>query len=159
MSDPQPFRFLDLPRELRLLVFDHLPIKVTHRPCIQQVSQRPDPDIKLIWITLPGLQILATSRELKAEAERIFHPRLRAIQDAPIRLIFNPESTKNKMYYAFLERIILGPWKVQEFERQFRVDTARMPNWTSLAALSGKRIALILQSAVVWSTKCRSCIP
>lgn len=43
----------------------------------------------LVWTTIPGVSILATNRQIQAEAGSILLPRLEAIKMAPIKIISN----------------------------------------------------------------------
>jgi hypothetical protein len=78
----QSFRFLDLPIELRLMIYERLPTKVTH------CARTSDPEsFKYVRETLPGIVILASCRQVKTEASIILGRRLVFIQNKPIRII------------------------------------------------------------------------
>ncbi|KAI8936950.1 hypothetical protein NX059_006178 [Plenodomus lindquistii] len=64
-TQPAPFRFMDLPKELRLMVHDHLPRQIKHTRITEHGST-----FVLITRHLP-LAILRTSREIHAEASAI----------------------------------------------------------------------------------------
>jgi hypothetical protein len=76
----QPFRFLDLPVELRLMVYEQLPRTVKHTH-IRNLSDTDNDrnDFKLILITrhVPT-SILATCREVQAEANSIIRKLVRS---------------------------------------------------------------------------------
>jgi hypothetical protein len=102
MTNEQPFRFLDLPTELRLMVYEYLPIKLTHHKIkVRQPSrlyngtlmddgdEDPESSLEVIRKTIPGLAILASCRRIASEAGRILYPKLRVIRDSPKQIITN----------------------------------------------------------------------
>jgi hypothetical protein len=87
------FRFLDLPPELRLMVYEHLPI-VTYRDTFTSgdgTTGAPISSILRIRKTL-STAILATSSFLSNEAKTTYTKKLRKLEQEPIRLVMNYDS-------------------------------------------------------------------
>jgi hypothetical protein len=81
------FRFLDLPKELRLTVYEYLPTKVTVHQIVTEFEDLPNRlKYTLVRITIPGVVILATCSYICSEAGAILRPRLDAINRQPIRI-------------------------------------------------------------------------
>jgi hypothetical protein len=89
MVDSRPFRFLDLPEEIRLMVYERLSIKTVHRPLCERYStkSRRSWHTMYVWSTLPGIAILSVCRKVNAEATTVFQSQLKRLQDMPIRLL------------------------------------------------------------------------
>lgn len=75
-----PFRLLDLPKELRLMIYEQLPTKTTRRHIPNQAPI-------VVHITLPGVELLATCRQIRSEAITILSNKLTAIASQPARII------------------------------------------------------------------------
>jgi hypothetical protein len=70
--EEQPFRFLDLPAELRLMVYESLPTKITHHDLrISREAHGEQGCLTLVWTTLSGLAVLRTCRQTNSEAKKI----------------------------------------------------------------------------------------
>ncbi|KAH4021890.1 hypothetical protein HBI25_020010 [Parastagonospora nodorum] len=86
------FRFLDLPKEIRLMVYERLPIKTTHHG---------DEELTLVYRTLPGISIFTTCHEIYDEAKAILSPRLATIRNQPLQLVASPHD--HRRLDSFLE--------------------------------------------------------
>jgi hypothetical protein len=75
----QPFRFLDLPPELRVMVYSYITPR-THRHVLQTSDRWERHSITLVTNTLP-VSLLATCRLVHAEARKIFEPKLATLRD------------------------------------------------------------------------------
>jgi hypothetical protein len=80
MTITYPFRLLDLPKELCLMIYEQLPIRITHHPVLNQAPI-------VVRITLPGVKLLATCRQIRSEATAILSNKLTAIAFQPVRII------------------------------------------------------------------------
>jgi hypothetical protein len=74
-----PFRFLDLPSELRLMVYERISINVTHM-VLQDLTYGPFASINLLSRTLP-VALLATCRLVHTEASPVLQPKIALLRD------------------------------------------------------------------------------
>lgn len=81
--DAHPFRFLDLPKELRLMVYERLPTTIVHRSF---QGTKYSQTLTLVRPCISGLAILATCRERNDEASAIIQRRLTALKKQPLRI-------------------------------------------------------------------------
>jgi hypothetical protein len=103
MANPQTFRFPDLPKEIRLMVYERLPCKVSHYALTGPSVPSNRTSINLVYVTLPGVAILATCRGIHNEAESILRPHLLAIQKQPVRLIMPTSAPSSTLTFEFLD--------------------------------------------------------
>jgi hypothetical protein len=103
MAKPHTFRFLDLPKEIRLMVYERLPRKVSHHAFTGPFESSNWSSIHLVYVTLPGVVILATCRQIRNEAETILRPHLLAIQKQPVRLIRPTRDPSHASIINFLD--------------------------------------------------------
>lgn len=116
MAQKEYFRFMDLPRELRLMVYEWLPIKTTHQkvrtPTIHKTTvsesilfsesdaagnnltdqsggKVPQASLVIVQKRLSGVAILCTAREVAREAQPILRHKLDLLRNAPLRIIIN----------------------------------------------------------------------
>jgi hypothetical protein len=86
----QPFRFMDLPVELRFMVYEFLPRTIKHTLVVTPATlDPPEPQVELIMVTkhVPTA-ILATCREVYTEANTIVQKIVkRFILDTPPKII------------------------------------------------------------------------
>jgi hypothetical protein len=74
-NSEQPFRLLDLPIEIRLMIYEQL--QIIHTPAkVPLVEHTATFFGVLINTTLEGVSILATCRQLEREAGRVLYPKL-----------------------------------------------------------------------------------
>lgn len=72
---PCPFRFLELPKELRLMVYERVPRTIHHRTiqlCRPDENDKPHTVLTLIIRSIP-MSLLAVSRQVYLEANPILH--------------------------------------------------------------------------------------
>ena len=67
MTTPQPFRFMDLPPELRLMVYERMPIVTRHHVILSE--QYSTVDFTIISKRIPGISILGACRKIHWEAD------------------------------------------------------------------------------------------
>ncbi|KAF2026741.1 hypothetical protein EK21DRAFT_115471 [Setomelanomma holmii] len=79
------FRFLDLPQEVSLMVYELLPIKVSH---ISFGLNNTD-SLELVRACFPAVVILSVCYQINAKAQSILISRLNALREAPLRIVFN----------------------------------------------------------------------
>ncbi|KAF2649192.1 hypothetical protein K491DRAFT_568620, partial [Lophiostoma macrostomum CBS 122681] len=86
----KPFRLMDLPKELRLMVYERLPIKTQHKSYNAAAFYPSDPQpgsVILVLKTIPGIQILATNHFVKSEASTILASKVEELLLDPPRVI------------------------------------------------------------------------
>ncbi|KAF2026231.1 hypothetical protein EK21DRAFT_28804, partial [Setomelanomma holmii] len=99
------FRFMDLPMELRLVVYDFLAVETQHHyiemswyECNEARREvmieetdlgSPKPSITIVHKSIAGLAIMRTCKLINAEAETSLRPRLTTLRTKPIRIICN----------------------------------------------------------------------
>ncbi|KAF2654225.1 hypothetical protein K491DRAFT_693990 [Lophiostoma macrostomum CBS 122681] len=83
-STTNPFRFLDLPKELRLMVYEFMPVTTRHHALVL-------PDGKEVVLIVKSLSVclLSTCRLISEEAHPIVEDKLRLIKSTPPRIIFH----------------------------------------------------------------------
>jgi hypothetical protein len=86
MAAIKPFRFLSLPKEHRLMVYEFIAAKKTHHR-IRLGKPDEHHDLKYVRTTLSGIEILATCHQIYEEAIDIMRCRLAAIKTSPLRII------------------------------------------------------------------------
>ncbi|KAH3954370.1 hypothetical protein HBH53_024070 [Parastagonospora nodorum] len=76
------------------MIYEQLPTKVTHRHIPNQAPI-------VVHITLPGVKLLATYRQIRSEATAILSKKLTAIASQPVRIIA-PNLHDNNLRALFL---------------------------------------------------------
>jgi hypothetical protein len=85
MREDESFRFLDLPKELRLMVYERIPVRISERHYNHKVLNEPHPVSFIVPCTSVG--ILATCRQIQAEASAIMSKKMTTILNTPLRVI------------------------------------------------------------------------
>ncbi|KAF1914681.1 hypothetical protein BDU57DRAFT_454576, partial [Ampelomyces quisqualis] len=98
----EAFRFLDLPKELRLMVYNFLPIRTTHlrlepnfdKDDVSWIPSSPnanhnDPHHSITFLhkSLDGVAVMRTCRVIASESSAILRPKLSAMRNAPTRVL------------------------------------------------------------------------
>jgi hypothetical protein len=96
----QPFRFLDLPTELRLMVYEFLPVRTHHHTFKYPVTDPNEPpigdvesDVTLVEKTI-DVRIPATCQLVNVEATPILNARLDRLREEPWHFIVDSPSLR-----------------------------------------------------------------
>ncbi|KAF1974473.1 hypothetical protein BU23DRAFT_94113 [Bimuria novae-zelandiae CBS 107.79] len=93
----EPFRFLDPPKDLRLMVYERLTIQTRHMPALDCFQT----DFTIVYRVVPGIEIFATCRQINDEAGAILYARLRSIIAIPPQIILDYTRTSFLIYDGF----------------------------------------------------------
>jgi hypothetical protein len=96
------FRFLDLPAELRIMVYERLPITTRHHTFshravrsrddyVNDLPEDTDIDVSLVIKSLP-VALLAICKQIHSEASHHMQPALERLRTEPMRLIVDTQS-------------------------------------------------------------------
>ncbi|KAF2819132.1 hypothetical protein CC86DRAFT_375306 [Ophiobolus disseminans] len=93
--DDKPFRLLDLPVDLRLMVYESIPIITRHHD-FQTPSLEPEGPQGMVTLVTKSFEtaILATCRTINNEAGRIIAPKLEKLRVEPMRLMIEPDAVE-----------------------------------------------------------------
>jgi len=111
MSTAKPFPFLSLPTELRLIVYEALPIRTQHYHIREKYTRdRPKASCSnlgliLVLSDVAGISILATCKTIHAEASKTLGRKLDALRMEPLRIITNTEFLNRRYLVAILEGV------------------------------------------------------
>jgi hypothetical protein len=100
-----PFRFLDLPKEIRLMVYERIDISMTPFQCIDRSdSSVVQPSLMMRTHTLP-VQILATCRLIHSEACSVLAQKLADLRSRIPRIVALAEILDTATYRALVHLI------------------------------------------------------
>ncbi|KAH4021891.1 hypothetical protein HBI56_158160 [Parastagonospora nodorum] len=107
MAASRPLSLLDLPAEIRVMIYENLPTRTAHRYQADHPSQAAGiGDVFVVWRSFPGVTILATCRLVEREARPIIEARLRAIRNEPCRVIVTPEGLASTRLSSILKSLL-----------------------------------------------------
>jgi hypothetical protein len=89
----QPFRFLDLPTELRFIVYEQIDFTTKHHTLESTNAPDNSSNITFVRKSLP-VQILATCQLINNEAKTFLRPKLAELQSQPMRFLVDCASAK-----------------------------------------------------------------
>jgi hypothetical protein len=89
----RPFRFMDLPTEIRPTVYERLPVKTTHK-CM--AGRYGDPGLLAVTRSISGLSILRTCRLILSEASPIIDQKKAWIVSKPPRFLLDVHQCTNE---------------------------------------------------------------
>jgi hypothetical protein len=97
MATPfEPFRFLDLPAELRLMVYEFIPFSTCHiTMCNEEISPPPTATTTLVIKSL-SVGIPGTCKLLDTEAFPIHRPKLEALRAEPVHFVIEDSACVDK---------------------------------------------------------------
>lgn len=107
-ESPKPFRFLDLPKEIRLMVYENCTIqrKHYHLSTTYTLPNSPTAHATLVVSALPAIKLLRTCSTIRNEALPIFdRNQLPRLAKEPIRLIIG--RARCSIYTSYLKDIVL----------------------------------------------------
>lgn len=91
----EPFRFLDLPLELRYVVYEYFDIKTRDHGLRRRSTQdwtNDVPNEEITWLvrkSIPGVAtLLLLCRQIAHEANKVVGPKLRALEQEPLRFFW-----------------------------------------------------------------------
>ncbi|KAJ4366800.1 hypothetical protein N0V83_007325 [Neocucurbitaria cava] len=85
---PKPFRFLDLPKDIRLMVYEQLPYtRNFHNIPLRDLTHH----LTIVNPSVSGIRILATCRLINEEASYVLGPRMQHILQRPPKIIIEGE--------------------------------------------------------------------
>jgi hypothetical protein len=125
----KPFPFFALPKELRLMVYERIPIR-------KSVSVIPDRDghgkIGTVSVMAPctSVAILATCRQVQAEAAYIICKKLAIVLRTPLRILARPKSVSS---IDMSDGILCDIYRYTELFEEAKLDAAlsKSPNKAS----------------------------
>ncbi|KAH8724740.1 hypothetical protein GQ44DRAFT_772784 [Phaeosphaeriaceae sp. PMI808] len=111
-----PFRFLDLPKELRLMIYERIPITTKHHTMpnfkdmvrLEPRQERPGESTSRITIvtkSFPLVGILSTCRCIHNEAKAFLHDTIRLLKADPLCIIVDMPQ-KSYMFKYYMCKII-----------------------------------------------------
>jgi hypothetical protein len=149
------FRFLDLPKELRLMVYECIPIITHHHvlqdPTIPEDSSSCGSTITLVVKSISIAMLLASS-PIYDECRPIFDHKLKALRAEPLRLIVDSTSWESMRAYPKTRSInrwctenFMFParndhshcWEGKEFKLARRVFTPKDPEFINIIKFMG----------------------
>jgi len=102
---PTPFRFLDLPKDIRFLIYDLITVVTRHHTITASPrgnTNLPDYSLTIISHRVPGISLLGTCRHINAEAVRL-QRNITALNSAPLRIIADWQSVGGAAMKAILQ--------------------------------------------------------
>ncbi|KAH7093508.1 hypothetical protein FB567DRAFT_175161 [Paraphoma chrysanthemicola] len=111
ISQPEqqaPFRFLDLPKEIRLMVYDRLPMRRRYH-AFKSLSPIPElcheQPFAFMSTAVTGLALLATCHQVHEEASTMLRMRIAHLVGQPLRLITSFKFLQSHILLGILQSI------------------------------------------------------
>ncbi|KAF1995752.1 hypothetical protein P154DRAFT_336048 [Amniculicola lignicola CBS 123094] len=99
------FPFLALPPEIRIMIYKRIPIVVSHHKVTDSLLYGPPEKVTLVTKSVAGISILATCREVHAEASPILRPLRDSISNTSAKMIVSKKIWKLDGGVATLDTI------------------------------------------------------
>ncbi|PVI05427.1 hypothetical protein DM02DRAFT_686369 [Periconia macrospinosa] len=91
--DPNPFRFLDLPKDIRLCVYERLPVTTHHCPLPTDKAETKETAHYICVVKTMPVAILATCRLINSEASSIVEKQLEKVRNRSPQMILRVANT------------------------------------------------------------------